>query len=224
MPQDVLSTSDCHLIELENQVQCMMESYLALNKTVQVSKIASSCEICSGPHDTQYCMENPEQAFVDYASSKHYEQITSQKLESRLKPSNPSKKSNFVGRVRDLKVFIGDFPNECDFMVLEDTTSVIDHDLGEVVFGKPFKKDFGLAYDKEEGTITFEKYDEKVTFKMPHKMEMFRHVFPKDMNTDFIPSFVLDNKNYHGKVYYMNSLIIGPEYKQDESVSKEIQH
>ncbi|GJX49756.1 hypothetical protein Tco_0276601 [Tanacetum coccineum] len=28
------------------------------------------CEICSGPHDTQYCMENPEQAFIEYASSR----------------------------------------------------------------------------------------------------------------------------------------------------------
>nr|GEV94988.1 retrotransposon Orf1 [Tanacetum cinerariifolium] len=37
---------------------------------VQVNKIASSCEICSGPHDTQYCMKNPDQAFVDYASSR----------------------------------------------------------------------------------------------------------------------------------------------------------
>ncbi|GJT04770.1 MAK10-like protein [Tanacetum coccineum] len=35
----------------------------------QVNKITFSCEICSGPHDTQYCMENPEQAFVEYASS-----------------------------------------------------------------------------------------------------------------------------------------------------------
>ncbi|GJT54989.1 MAK10-like protein [Tanacetum coccineum] len=35
-----------------------------------VNKITSSCEICSGPHDTQYCMENPEQAFVKYASSR----------------------------------------------------------------------------------------------------------------------------------------------------------
>ncbi|GJY70140.1 zinc finger, CCHC-type containing protein [Tanacetum coccineum] len=33
-----------------------------------VNKIASSCEICSDPHDTQYCMKNLEQAFVDYAS------------------------------------------------------------------------------------------------------------------------------------------------------------
>ncbi|GJT16316.1 hypothetical protein Tco_0875022 [Tanacetum coccineum] len=44
LPQDVPSTSDRRLIELENQVQC-------------------------GPHDTQYCMENPEQAFLEYASS-----------------------------------------------------------------------------------------------------------------------------------------------------------
>ncbi|GJZ85320.1 hypothetical protein Tco_0650659 [Tanacetum coccineum] len=28
-----------------------------------------SCKIYSGIHDTQHCMENPEQAFVDYASS-----------------------------------------------------------------------------------------------------------------------------------------------------------
>ncbi|GKE23039.1 MAK10-like protein, partial [Tanacetum coccineum] len=45
LPQDVPSTSDRRLIELENQ-------------------------ICSGPHDTQYCMEDPEQAFVKYASSR----------------------------------------------------------------------------------------------------------------------------------------------------------
>ncbi|GJX31062.1 hypothetical protein Tco_0240917, partial [Tanacetum coccineum] len=71
LPQDVLSTSDCRLIELENQVQHLMEAHLAPNPPVQVNKIASSCEICSGPHDTQYCMENPDQAFVDYASSRN---------------------------------------------------------------------------------------------------------------------------------------------------------
>ncbi|GKA87229.1 zinc finger, CCHC-type containing protein [Tanacetum coccineum] len=46
------------------------ETHLAPKSHVQVNKIASSCEICSGPHDTQYCMENPEQAFVEYASSR----------------------------------------------------------------------------------------------------------------------------------------------------------
>ncbi|GKA26304.1 MAK10-like protein [Tanacetum coccineum] len=70
LPQDVPSTSDRRLIELENQVQCLMEAHIAPKQPIQVNKITFSCEICSGPHDTQYCMENPEQAFVDYASSR----------------------------------------------------------------------------------------------------------------------------------------------------------
>ncbi|GJZ62265.1 MAK10-like protein [Tanacetum coccineum] len=70
LSQDVSSTSDRRLIELENQVQCLMEAHLAHKQPIQVNKITSSCEICSGPHDTQYCMENLKQAFVDYASSR----------------------------------------------------------------------------------------------------------------------------------------------------------
>ncbi|GJW98417.1 hypothetical protein Tco_0180225 [Tanacetum coccineum] len=70
LPQDVPSTSDRRLIELENQVQRLMEAHLAPMQPTQVNKITSLCEICSGPYDTQYCMENPEQAFVEYASSR----------------------------------------------------------------------------------------------------------------------------------------------------------
>ncbi|GJW75472.1 hypothetical protein Tco_0134842 [Tanacetum coccineum] len=70
LPQDVSSTSDRRLIELENQVQRLMEAYLDPTQPTQVNKITTSCEICSGPHDTQYCMENPEQALVEYASSR----------------------------------------------------------------------------------------------------------------------------------------------------------
>ncbi|GKA25397.1 hypothetical protein Tco_0711506, partial [Tanacetum coccineum] len=70
LPQDVPSTSDRSLIELENQVQRLMEAHLSLTQPTLVNKITTSCEICSGPHDTQYYIENPEQAFVDYASSR----------------------------------------------------------------------------------------------------------------------------------------------------------
>nr|GEY71542.1 MAK10-like protein [Tanacetum cinerariifolium] len=69
LPQDVPSTSDRRLIELENQVQRLMEAELAPKQSV-VNKFTSSYEISSGPHDTRYCMENPEQDFVDYASSR----------------------------------------------------------------------------------------------------------------------------------------------------------
>ncbi|GJS04284.1 hypothetical protein Tco_0320792 [Tanacetum coccineum] len=66
----VPSTSDRRLIELKNQVQRLIEAHLAPAQPSQVNKITSSCDICSGPHDTQYCMEDPEQAFVEYASSR----------------------------------------------------------------------------------------------------------------------------------------------------------
>ncbi|GJZ84300.1 hypothetical protein Tco_0649639 [Tanacetum coccineum] len=91
---------------------------------------------------------------------------------------------------------------------LEYHECIIDHDLGEIAFGKPFIEETGLAYDKEEGMIVFRRNDEKITFKMPHRMEMFRHVDLKDMNTEPIPPFVLGNKNEPRKVYYSNSLII----------------
>ncbi|GJT63535.1 hypothetical protein Tco_1007068 [Tanacetum coccineum] len=107
MPQDVPSTSDRRLIELENHVQtldgCLScsdtshpsnkitnydlalydnESWndpsdftkpvkaIALPQDVSMNKITTLCEICSGPHGTQYCMEDSEQACVDYASSR----------------------------------------------------------------------------------------------------------------------------------------------------------
>ncbi|GKD52900.1 hypothetical protein Tco_1286287 [Tanacetum coccineum] len=316
LPQDVLSTSDRRLIELENQVQRLMEAHLAPTQPTQVNKITSSCEICSGPHDTQYCMENPEQAFVDYASfyqtklekalidfdshqekrlsnlrtqlgqqqgdmikqnrnpsspksvyfvnsivilnkedeakeegnvktstTKHEDhemtleseeefeeeieeedspkqintfptmkelryhewllkkprppwvkiKIMIKRLGPRRKPSNPGKICNFVGRVKGLKFFVRNFNYECDFMVLEDTTSVTDHDLGSVIFRKPFVEATGLVYDKEEGTITFEKDKEKIVFKMPHKMKMFKHIDFMDIKTDRIPPFAIES-------------------------------
>ncbi|GKD16772.1 MAK10-like protein [Tanacetum coccineum] len=61
------------LIELENQVQHLMEAHIAPMQPTQVKKVTTSCEIYSSPHDTQYCMEDPEQAFVEYASSRTVE-------------------------------------------------------------------------------------------------------------------------------------------------------
>ncbi|GJY24945.1 hypothetical protein Tco_0399671 [Tanacetum coccineum] len=99
-------------------------------------------------------------------------------------------------------------------MVMKDTTSIIDHHLGEVVFGKPFAWNTGY----------FQKDDEKITFKMPHNMETFNQIDFKDINTDSIPPFVLESNDDRGKTYYSNSLTLGPEYREDESISKEIQN
>ncbi|GKD32815.1 hypothetical protein Tco_1248324 [Tanacetum coccineum] len=63
-----------------------MEAYITLMQPTQLNKITSSCEICSGPHDTQYCMENPKQAFVEYASSRT----------DGTRSRNPAVKMNFT--------------------------------------------------------------------------------------------------------------------------------
>nr|GEV11070.1 hypothetical protein [Tanacetum cinerariifolium] len=38
------------------------ETQLAPTQPTQVNKVTTSCGICNGPHDTQYCMKDPEQA------------------------------------------------------------------------------------------------------------------------------------------------------------------
>nr|GEV02789.1 MAK10-like protein [Tanacetum cinerariifolium] len=64
-----------------------MEAHLAPKQLVPVNKISSTCEICSGPHDTQYCMEILEQAFVDYASS-HTNKAGVRSIPLQYAPSN----------------------------------------------------------------------------------------------------------------------------------------
>ncbi|GKA49091.1 MAK10-like protein [Tanacetum coccineum] len=92
---------------------------------------------------------------INVMSRRKYNWIMTYGLGSRQKPSNPNKISNFVGRVRSLKIFIGSFAYECDFMILEDTTSIIDRHLREIAFGRPFMVETGLVYDREKGMVTF---------------------------------------------------------------------
>ncbi|GJS78741.1 hypothetical protein Tco_0728622 [Tanacetum coccineum] len=132
--------------------------------------------------------------------------IMSNGLKSREKPSNPKKTCNFVGRVSDIKVFVGNFTYGCEFMVLEDVSSVIDHYLDGIIFGKLFVKKSKLIYDKEEGFVMFGKNDERVTFKMPHKMERFKDI--EDLNTDNIPPFLQQVKETRRKE---KAMLLGKE-------------
>nr|GEZ19151.1 MAK10-like protein [Tanacetum cinerariifolium] len=93
LTQDVPSTSDRCLIELENQVQRLMKAHIAPMQHTQVNKITSSYEICSGPHDNQYCMENPEQDFVEYASL-HIDETGSWQFAMNQGPRNFNKAAN----------------------------------------------------------------------------------------------------------------------------------
>nr|GEV06589.1 protein kinase-like domain, concanavalin A-like lectin/glucanase domain protein [Tanacetum cinerariifolium] len=115
-----------------------------------------------------------------------------QKVRAKKDTIKPWEHMHFCRESQRAKSFVRNFTYECDFMVLEDTTSVIDHDLGSVIFGKPFVEATDLVYDREEETITFEKDKEKIVFKMPHKMEMFKHTDFMDIRTDHIPPLAIE--------------------------------
>ncbi|GJW80698.1 hypothetical protein Tco_0144673 [Tanacetum coccineum] len=72
---------------------------------------------------------------------------------------------------------------------------------------KPFVEATGLVYNKEEGTIVFERDKERIIFKIPHKMDMFKHIDFKDRGTDSIPPFVIESDDDNcEKTHYSDSL------------------
>ncbi|GJV97643.1 hypothetical protein Tco_1549220 [Tanacetum coccineum] len=120
LPEDVLSTSDRRLIKLKNQVQCLMEAHLAPTRPTQMNKITTPCEICSGPHDTQNCMDDPEQAFVEYASSHTDE--AGEGLVSNFMASQDARLSKFEA---DFKQQQSEMTNKIDTLLKAITDRIV---------------------------------------------------------------------------------------------------
>ncbi|GJR13253.1 hypothetical protein Tco_0795905 [Tanacetum coccineum] len=148
------------------------------------------------------------------------------RIRARLQGSRTTIKIScmYSGRIRGLKIFIGSFAYKCDFMILEDTTSIIDRHLGEMVFGRPFIEGIGLVYNDEEGTVMLKQDDEKITFKMPHTMKIFKQIRLMGLSTDSIPPSAYEENFGHGRTHYCQSLFIGDEYKQYEGDRRGIRH
>ncbi|GJT16196.1 MAK10-like protein [Tanacetum coccineum] len=382
LPQDVPSTSDRRLIELENQVQRLMEAHLAPMQPTQVNKITTSCEICSGPHDTQYCMEDPEQAFVEYASSrtdeageglvsnfmasqharlskfeadfKQQQSEMANKIDTVLKaitdriagtlpsdtvknpklstslvlsarsyptidcqtlkglvsnfmasqharlskfeadfkqqqskmankintvlkaitgriagtlPSDTVKNpklstslvlsarsyptidcqcsshpstlinsikacsteanisqtsqlkldprenanggvSNFIGRIKGMHVFVGNFTYIVDFMIIEDISSIIDPRMSQVMLGKPLVEISNMTHDPQEGVVRFTNRNDEVAYKLQYKIEQYNSL--SNLEKEHTKSVYLRNEEDKRRgVEYVMSKILG---------------
>ncbi|GKB25843.1 hypothetical protein Tco_0865244 [Tanacetum coccineum] len=339
LPQDVPSTSDRRLIELENQVQRLLEAHRAPKQPVQVNKVTSSRKICSGPHDTQYCMENPEQTFVDYASSrtdeseeeeekgnpenvnttlpsppdlsilfitekvhilnsffessglvprssdikfvctkeddgdvmfieiiKKYDDSREEELEEdenaitgglrveyfdifptrselayhkmvhvekayidlnsplnimtrmlyncimkrKLDPREDPIRgiSNFTGRIKGMRIFVGNFTYISDFMIVEDISSIIDPRLLQVVLWKPFVKISNMTHDISLGVVRFMNGIDELAYKMPYKIEQYNSL--SDLKKEYTKSVYFRNKEDKRRgVDYVMSMILG---------------
>nr|GEW83618.1 retrotransposon Orf1 [Tanacetum cinerariifolium] len=191
LPQDVPSTSDRHLIKIENQVQRLMEAHLALTQPTQVNKITNLCEICSGPHDTQYCMEDPKQAFVEYASS-HIDEarvLVPQSFDTEvICTKGDDGEVMFIKLIRKNDDSSKGEPGEEG----KDIISIIEPRLSQVVIGKPFVEITNMTHDPHEGIVRFTNRTDEVAYKMPHMIEQYNSL--SDLEKEHTKSVYLRNK------------------------------
>nr|GEZ36713.1 MAK10-like protein [Tanacetum cinerariifolium] len=180
-----------------------MEAHLAPKQSVQVNKITSSCKIYSGPHDTQYCMENPKQAFIDYASS-HTDEAEGKCFTFKPEQNNPGDTYNPSCKshpnLRNL-YFVA------DFMIVEDISSIIDPRLLQVLLGKPFIKISNMTHDLSLGVVKFTHGINEIAYKMPRKIEQYNSL--SDLEKEHTKSVYLRNEEYkrRGVEYRMSKIL-----------------
>ncbi|GJZ56773.1 MAK10-like protein [Tanacetum coccineum] len=120
-----------------------------------------------------------ERAYIDLDSPLNimsrscYNWIMTTRLAPRKNPKTPSGLNNFTSRVKGMHIFIGNFTYVSDFMIIKDISSVIDPRVSHVVLGKPFVELSGMTYDSSLGVVRLTNGNEKIAYKMPHKIEQY---------------------------------------------------
>ncbi|GJU03022.1 hypothetical protein Tco_1113360 [Tanacetum coccineum] len=124
-------------------------------------------------------------------SRANYNIIKEKPFQARRNPYQPYKFCNFVGRAKNMHIFIGCFVYVVDFMILEDLGSIIDSGLSEVVLGKSFALTSKLTYDESLGLIRFAQKDDEVMFRMPYRTKELDLVSP--LEKDKFEAFFMDS-------------------------------
>ncbi|GKF40634.1 hypothetical protein Tco_0123976 [Tanacetum coccineum] len=98
-----------------------------------------------------------------------------------------------------------------------------DEGMGDVIFGKPFLREFGIKTKRFEGIITIYKGDDEVTYQMVRSHPRFKHHTNEQCNK--IPPLLKVSKEdeingiSHAyqklKGFYKGVLNLGPDYIQD---------
>ncbi|GJU82947.1 MAK10-like protein [Tanacetum coccineum] len=112
---------------------------IALPQDVPMNKVTTLCEICSGPHDTQYCMEDPKQAFVEYASSRTYEA---------------------GGIAEDALVDVVGYVYLVDYVILD----IKEDEKRPFILGTPFLTTAKAVIKFDKGTVTLRSGKSKINF------------------------------------------------------------
>nr|GEX92236.1 MAK10-like protein [Tanacetum cinerariifolium] len=150
-----------------------------------------------------------------------YNWIMRRKLNSRENANREI--SNFIGRVKGMHVFVGNFTYVLYFMIIED---ISDPRLSQVVLGRPFIEVSNMTHDLPEGVVRFTNENNEVTYKMPHKIEQYnslsnlekehtqsvylRNEEDKKRGVDYVMSKILG--------FYKECLELGPEYVSENQL------
>jgi hypothetical protein len=157
---------------------------------------------------------------VNIMTRTYYNWVMKKQLNFRLMPGK-NLISNFAGRVKGLHVIIGNLTYEIDFMIVEDTRPVIDADLSQIIFGKPFVEATRMSYDPTLGIVRFKKDNDEVAYQMPYKIEQYRllSIFEKEHKQAAYYRNEEDRRRGVEYVrnrmlgFYKECLQLGPEYK-----------
>ncbi|GJZ79169.1 hypothetical protein Tco_0644006 [Tanacetum coccineum] len=158
-----------------------------------------------------------------------YSWIMTARLAPRKNPKSPSGLNNFTGRAKGMHIFIGNFTYVSDFMIIEDTSSVIDPKVSHVVLGKPFVELSDMTHDSSLGVVRLINGNEEITYKMPYKIEQYDSI-SNDEKENMKSVYLRNDEDKKKGVEYVMSkklgfykecLELGPEYRtgQEESSS-----
>ncbi|GJT91149.1 hypothetical protein Tco_1079994 [Tanacetum coccineum] len=160
-----------------------------------------------------------------------YNWIMTQQLEPRKDHKSLSEIYNFTGRVRGIHVFVGNYTYVLNFMTVEDISSVIDPRMSPVVLGQPFVELSNMTYDSSLGVVKFTNRDEKITYKMPHKIDQYDSLSNMEKENTKLVNFKNEDDKRKGVEYVMSKILgfykecleLGPKYqtKLEESGNSE---
>nr|GEW22602.1 retrotransposon Orf1 [Tanacetum cinerariifolium] len=128
--------------------------------------------------------------------------------------------SNFTGRIKGMRVFVGNFTYNVDFMIVKDISSIIDPRLSQVVLGKPFVEISNMTHDSPEGVVKFTNKTDEVAYKMPHMIEQYNSL--SDLEKEHKKSVYLRKEEHKRRGveyvmrkifrFYKKCLELRPEY------------
>ncbi|GJY51660.1 hypothetical protein Tco_0442507 [Tanacetum coccineum] len=128
--------------------------------------------------------------------------------------------SNFIGSIKGMHIFAGNFTYVIDFMIVKDISSIIDPRLSQVVLRRPFVEISNMTRDSPEGVFRFTNGTTEVSYKMPHKIEQYNSL--SDLEKEHAKSVYLrnDEDRRRGVEYMMSKILgyynecpeLGPEY------------